>query len=75
MNMLSGIYAPDSGSIRVGGQAGRHFLPQDAKRLGIGMVHQHFKLVDVLSAADNIWMGRKRPGRCCAGIGMRRSLR
>ena len=36
--------------------------PQDAKRLGIGMVHQHFKLVDVLSAADNIWMGAEKAG-------------
>ncbi len=36
--------------------------PQDAKRLGIGMVHQHFKLVDVFSAADNIWMGEEKAG-------------
>jgi len=36
--------------------------PEDSKRLGIGMVHQHFKLVDVFSAADNIWMGREKPG-------------
>ncbi len=36
--------------------------PEDAKRLGIGMVHQHFKLVDVFSAADNIWMGQEKAG-------------
>ena len=36
--------------------------PQEAKTLGIGMVHQHFKLVDVFTAADNIWMGREKPG-------------
>ena len=36
--------------------------PEDAKRLGIGMVHQHFKLVDVFSAADNIWMGKSGAG-------------
>ena len=62
MNMLSGIYAPDSGSIRVEGKPAVISSPQDAKRLGIGMVHQHFKLVDVLSAADNIWMGAEKAG-------------
>ena len=62
MNMLSGIYAPDSGEIRVNGQPVTIASPQDAKRLGIGMVHQHFKLVDVFSAADNIWMGKEKVG-------------
>ena len=62
MNMLSGIYAPDSGEIRVNGQPVTIASPQDAKRLGIGMVHQHFKLVDVFSAADNIWMGKEKAG-------------
>ena len=62
MNMLSGIYAPDSGSIRVEGKPAVISSPQDTKRLGIGMVHQHFKLVDVLSAADNIWMGAEKAG-------------
>ncbi len=57
MNMLSGIYKQDSGEIRVNGQPVTINSPEDAKRLGIGMVHQHFKLVDVFSAADNIWMG------------------
>lgn len=59
MNMLSGIYKPDSGSIYVNGQETVINSPEDAKRLGIGMVHQHYKLVDVFSAADNIWMGRE----------------
>ena len=36
--------------------------PEDAKKLGIGMVHQHFKLVDVFTAADNIWMGKEKAG-------------
>ncbi len=57
MNMLSGIYKPDSGSIEVDGRPVVINSPEDAKRLGIGMVHQHFKLVDAFSAADNIWMG------------------
>ena len=62
MNMLSGIYQPDSGEILVDGTPATIHSPQDAKRLGIGMVHQHFKLVDVFSAADNIWMGKEKTG-------------
>ena len=62
MNMLSGIYTPDSGSILVDGKEVAIHSPEDSKRLGIGMVHQHFKLVDVFSAADNIWMGKDKPG-------------
>ena len=57
MNMLSGIYQPDSGEILVDGTPVSIRSPQEAKTLGIGMVHQHFKLVDVFTAADNIWMG------------------
>ena len=44
MNMLSGIYKPDDGEIFVNGQPVSIDSPEDAKRLGIGMVHQHFKL-------------------------------
>nr|MBQ8244084.1 ATP-binding cassette domain-containing protein [Oscillospiraceae bacterium] len=62
MNMLSGIYKPDKGQIFVDGKEVSIDSPEDAKRLGIGMVHQHFKLVDVFSAADNIWMGKEKPG-------------
>ena len=62
MNMISGIYKPDSGTISLDGQEVNINSPEDAKRLGIGMVHQHFKLVDVFSAADNIWMGKEKPG-------------
>lgn len=59
VNMLSGIYAPDSGHIRIGGEE-RHFTsPRDAIDAGIGMVHQHFKLVDVLTAKENIVLGQK----------------
>ena len=62
MNMLSGIYKPDSGQIFVDGKEVSIDSPEDSKRLGIGMVHQHFKLVEVFSAADNIWMGMEKPG-------------
>ena len=62
MNMLSGIYQPDRGQICVDGKEVTIHSPEDSKRLGIGMVHQHFKLVDVFSAADNIWMGMEKTG-------------
>ncbi len=68
MNMLSGIYQPDRGQILMDGIPVAINSPEDSKRLGIGMVHQHFKLVDVFSAADNIWMGKER-----AGIGLNRA--
>ena len=57
MNMLSGIYFPDSGQIIVDGQEVAIRSPRDAFSLGIGMVHQHFKLVDVFSATENIVLG------------------
>ncbi len=59
MNMLSGIYKPDEGEIRIDGKVVSINSPEDAKRLGIGMVHQHFKLVETFSAADNIWIGNE----------------
>ena len=57
MNVLSGIYAPDGGSIYIKGEKVSISGPEDSKLLGIGMVHQHFKLVENFSAADNIWIG------------------
>ena len=57
MNMLSGIYFPDSGEIYVNGQQVTIRSPKDSLKLGIGMVHQHFKLVDVFTAAENIVLG------------------
>ena len=57
MNMLSGIYFPDEGEIKVDGKPVVISSPRDAINLGIGMIHQHFKLVDVLTAAENIVLG------------------
>lgn len=57
MNMLSGIYHPDEGEIYIDEKLVRIESPRDAFDLGIGMVHQHFKLVDVLTAAENIILG------------------
>ena len=57
MNMLSGIYFPDEGQIYVNGEEVVIKSPRDAFKYGIGMVHQHFKLVDVFTAAENIILG------------------
>ncbi len=57
MNMLAGIYFPDAGHIFVEGKEVVIRSPKDAFDLGIGMIHQHFKLVDVLTAAENIILG------------------
>ena len=57
MNMLSGIYFPDEGQIFIDDKEVRINSPKDAFAYGIGMIHQHFKLVDVLSAAENIILG------------------
>ena len=54
MNMIAGIYFPDEGEIYVGDKAVTIRSPRDALNLGIGMIHQHFKLVDVFSATENI---------------------
>lgn len=59
MNMLSGIYFPDKGTISIDGKEVMIRSPHDAMDLGIGMVHQHFKLVDVFTAAENIILGLK----------------
>ena len=63
MNMLSGIYFPDEGQIFVDDKEVVIRSPRDAYGLGIGMIHQHFKLVDVLTAAENVVLGLKEPGR------------
>ncbi len=59
MNMISGIYFPDEGQTFVGGEEAVIRSPQDAFAYKIGMIHQHFKLVDVFTAAQNIVLGVK----------------
>ena len=54
MNILSGIYTPDAGHIELFGKPISFASPKESIRAGIGMVHQHFKLVDVLTAKENI---------------------
>ena len=60
MNMLSGIYMPDSGFIYVEGKPVNFTSPKESIELGIGMIHQHFKLVDILTAKENILLGQKK---------------
>lgn len=59
MNMLSGIYTPDSGSIFLNGKEVKFHSPKDAIKHGIGMIHQHFKLVDAMTAIENVMLGQK----------------
>ena len=60
MNMLSGIYSPDSGSIFVHSEKVHFTSPKHAISYGIGMVHQHFKLVDSFTAKENIIAGSNK---------------
>ena len=57
MNMISGIYHPDSGQLLLDGKEVRIHSPKDALDHGIGMIHQHFKLVDIYTAAENLALG------------------
>ena len=62
MNMLSGIYYPDEGQIYIHDKPVTIRSPKDAFENGIGMIHQHFKLVDVFTATENIILGLKEEG-------------
>ena len=72
MNMLSGIYYPDGGTIYINGEEVTISSPREAFDYGIGMIHQHFKLVDVMSAAENIVLGLKEEGRLDLNAASRR---
>lgn len=63
MNIISGIYFPDEGQIFINGKEEVIRSPKDAFDLKIGMIHQHFKLVDVFTAAENIVLGLKENGK------------
>ena len=59
MNILSGIYIPDRGSIFISGKEVKFSAPKDAINAKIGMIHQHFKLVEVMTSLENIMLGQK----------------
>ncbi|MBV8165800.1 MAG: ABC transporter ATP-binding protein [Alphaproteobacteria bacterium] len=61
MNVAAGLYAPDAGTVAVDGRPVALNGPADARRLGIGMVHQHFKLVRPFTVAENILLANPRP--------------
>ncbi len=63
MNMISGIYFPDEGQIFIDGKEVVIRSPKDAFEHKIGMIHQHFKLVDIFTAAENIVLGLKESGK------------
>ena len=75
MSVLFGLYQPEEGTIKKDGKEVSIKDPNDANDLGIGMVHQHFKLVDCFTVLDNIIMGveptkhgflqKRRPGKRC----------
>ena len=62
MRILYGLVQPDTGTIRIDGEPARIQRPADALGLGIGMVHQHFMLVDPLTVAENVSLGREPHG-------------
>ncbi len=63
MNMISGIYHPDEGQIFINGEEVAIRSPHEAFEYKIGMIHQHFKLVDIFTAAENITLGLNEKGR------------
>ncbi len=63
MNMISGIYFPDEGQIFINGEEAVIASPKDAFGYKIGMIHQHFKLVDVFNATENIVLGLEEDDR------------
>ncbi len=63
MNMISGIYFPDDGKIFIDEKEARIASPKDAFRYKIGMIHQHFKLVDIFTATENIILGLEEKGK------------
>ena len=57
MNIIYGLYQPSSGEILVRGKSSKMRSPRDAIGLGIGMVHQHFQLVPVMTVVENVMLG------------------
>ncbi|WP_282926389.1 ATP-binding cassette domain-containing protein, partial [Helcococcus kunzii] len=62
MNILFGLYKPDDGEIYINSEKANISNPEDANRYGIGMVHQHFMLVDQMTVLENIILGKEADG-------------
>jgi simple sugar transport system ATP-binding protein len=62
MSILAGLYRPDSGSVEIDGEPLRFRSPRDAITHGIGMVYQHFMLVEPFTVAENVVLGERRSG-------------
>ena len=62
MNVLYGLYEPTDGTVLVDGRPRRFDSPKDAIEAGVGMIHQHFMLVDTMTVAENVTLGSE-PGR------------
>lgn len=60
MNIIYGLYRPDTGQIYINGQLVKINSPNDALGMGIGMVHQHFKLIPVMTVTDNLMLGHEK---------------
>ena len=59
MKVMSGVYAPDEGTLKLDGEPRRFASPREAQELGIAMIHQELNLVPHLSVAENIYLGRE----------------
>jgi simple sugar transport system ATP-binding protein len=71
MHVLFGMLRPDAGTVRLHGREIRPESPAEALSLGIGMVHQHFQLVDALTVQDNVWLAH--PARPAFRLDRRRA--
>ena len=69
MNILAGLVVPDTGEVRIDGWSRRLASPREAVAAGIGMVHQHFKLIDTLTVQENLALGDPRWGRLVIDYG------
>jgi simple sugar transport system ATP-binding protein len=75
MKILFGMIAPDSGGIIFKGRELTEHTPGDAIAAGIGMIHQHFMLVDAMTVADNVMLGWRAAGRWLRRAAVSRALR
>ncbi|CAM5206241.1 Heme ABC transporter ATP-binding protein OS=Bosea thiooxidans OX=53254 GN=ARD30_13755 PE=3 SV=1 [Bosea thiooxidans] len=73
MSILYGFYEADAGEIRIAGEARRIRSPADAIAAGIGMVHQHFMLVETLSVVENVVLGAEGGARLGGGLARARA--